>query len=57
MFRQRFRMSKRLFFKILESVQNYNSYFVQKSDITGQLGLNGLQKCSNIAYFSLWHRI
>ena len=28
MFRQRFRMSKSLFLRILESVQNYNSYFV-----------------------------
>ena len=28
MFRQKFRMSKRLFLRILESVQNYDSYFV-----------------------------
>ena len=46
MFRQRFRMSKRLFLRILESVQNYDSYFVQKPDATGQLGLSGLQKCT-----------
>ena len=46
MFRQRFRMSKRLFLRILESVQNYDSYFMQKPDATGQLGLSGLQKCT-----------
>ena len=33
------------FFRILESVQNYDSYFVQKLDATCQLGLSGLQKC------------
>ncbi len=27
-------------------MQNYDSYFVQKPDATGQLGLNGLQKCT-----------
>ena len=46
MFRQRFRMSKRLFLRILDCEQNYDSYFVQKPDATGQLGLNGLQKCT-----------
>ena len=44
MFHQRFRLSKRLFFRILESVQNYDSYFVQKSDANGQFGLSDLQK-------------
>ena len=46
MFCQRFRISKRLFLRILESVQNYDSYFMQKPDATGQLGLSGLQKCT-----------
>ena len=46
MFRQRFRMFKRLFLRILESVENYDSYFMQKPDVTGQLGLSGLQKCT-----------
>ena len=39
-------MSKRLFLRILEYVQTYDSYFVQKPDATGQLGLGGLQKCT-----------
>ncbi len=30
MFRQRFRMSKHLFLRILESVQKYDSYFIHK---------------------------
>ena len=46
MFRQRFRMSKCLFFRIVESVQNYGLHFVQKSNATGQLGWSGLQKCT-----------
>jgi hypothetical protein len=46
MFHQRFRMSKRLFLRILKSVQNHESYFVQKPDATRQLGLSGLQKCT-----------
>ena len=46
MFRQRFRMSKCLFSRILESAQNYDSYFVQKPNATSQLGLSGLQKCT-----------
>jgi hypothetical protein len=46
MFCQRFRMSRHWFLRILESVQNYDSYFVQKLDATGQLGLNGWQKCT-----------
>jgi hypothetical protein len=46
MFCQRFRMSKRLFLRILESVQNYDSYFVQKPYATSQLGLIGSQKCT-----------
>jgi hypothetical protein len=46
MFCQKFRMSKHLFLKLLKSVQNYYSYFVQKPDATSQLGLSGLQKCT-----------
>ena len=44
-FMKRFRMSKRLFFRSLKSVQNYNLYFVQKPDATGQSGLSG---CKNV---------
>lgn len=44
-FCQRLRMSKRLFFKIIENVEKDDSYFVQKLDAINQLGLSGLQKC------------
>lgn len=45
-FRRRFRMSRLLFTKIATDIQNNNSYFVQKPDATGKLGLDGLQKCT-----------
>ena len=44
-FRTRFRMSKRLFLKVVETICAYDSYFVQKVDATGTLGLSNIQKC------------
>ena len=44
MFRQKIGMSKCLFLGMLESVQKYDSYFVQKPDATSQLELSDLQK-------------
>ena len=44
-FRTRFRMSRRLFFKVVEAVCAFDSYFVQKVDATDTLGLSNIQKC------------
>lgn len=43
-FRRRFRMQKSLFLKIVATVEAHDSYFVQKADATGKLGLSALQK-------------
>jgi hypothetical protein len=44
-FRTRFRMSRRLFLKVVEAICAFDSYFVQKPDATGTLGLSSIQKC------------
>lgn len=44
MFKRRFRMSRRLFSRILEAVQAHDTYFVQKPNASGQLGLSPHQK-------------
>ena len=44
-FRTRFRMSKQLFLKVVEAICASDSYFVQKADTTGTLGLSSIQKC------------
>ena len=38
-------MSKRLFLKVVEAICASDSYFVQKADATGTLGLSSIQKC------------
>ena len=43
-FRTRFTMSKRLFLKVVKAICAYDSYFVQKVDATGTLGLSSIQK-------------
>jgi hypothetical protein len=43
-FCQHFRMHKGLFLKIVEDIQEHNSYFTQKGDALGNLGLRGIQK-------------
>lgn len=43
MFRQRFRMTKPLFERILIELQQHDNYFVQKYDATGATGLSGIQ--------------
>lgn len=45
-FRRRFRMSRELFVRIVQDVKAANSYFVQRADATGKLGLTSLQKCT-----------
>ena len=44
MFRRRFRMSRPLFLRIVEAVRNHDSYFHQRCDGLGRLGLSTLQK-------------
>ncbi|KAM5583103.1 hypothetical protein ABKV19_003162 [Rosa sericea] len=43
-FRRRFRMHRHLFLQILVAVEAHDSYFVQKKDSAGRLGLSSLQK-------------
>ncbi|XP_073152135.1 uncharacterized protein [Henckelia pumila] len=44
MFKRRFRMSRRLFLRIMESVEKHDNYFVQKVDGLGRPGLSPHQK-------------
>ena len=43
-FRRRFRISRRLFLRIVNAVEAHNPYFKQKTDVLGVLGLSCLQK-------------
>jgi hypothetical protein len=45
-FRHRYRMRRELFLRIVSSVYEFDSYFVQSADVVGQLGLSSLQKCT-----------
>ncbi|XP_021971260.1 uncharacterized protein LOC110866418 [Helianthus annuus] len=47
-FRRRFRMSKRLFLRIVEDLENKFDYFKQKADARGKLGFTGIQKCISV---------
>ncbi|XP_042963607.1 uncharacterized protein LOC122297537 [Carya illinoinensis] len=44
LFRRRFRMSRPLFLRILNEVESYEPYFVQRRDNAGRLGLSSMQK-------------
>jgi hypothetical protein len=44
LFRRRFRMSRRLFHKVLNAVVSQDPYFVQRPDATGKVGLSSHQK-------------
>jgi len=46
MFRRRFRMSRSLFIRIVNSVKSHDGYFEQRCDATGKLGLSTLQKAT-----------
>ena len=39
-------MSKRLFLSLVDKINEYDSYFVQKRDAAGKLGLCVIKKCS-----------
>ena len=43
-FRRRFRMSRPLFLRIVNGVEQYDPYFIQRTDPIGVLGLSSLQK-------------
>jgi hypothetical protein len=45
-FRRRFRMSRKLFLKIVYALRDYDSYFRCKLDCTGMAGFSALQKCT-----------
>jgi hypothetical protein len=45
-FRHRFRMSRKLFGRIIEGVHFHDPYFRCKPDATGKLGFSSYQKCS-----------
>ncbi|KAF0702627.1 hypothetical protein AaE_015813, partial [Aphanomyces astaci] len=45
-FRRRFRMNRALFIRIMDTVAAADTYFVQKPDAFGKLGLSPLQKCT-----------
>ncbi|XP_062198783.1 uncharacterized protein LOC133901424 [Phragmites australis] len=44
LFRRRFRMSRRLFLRIAATVEEHDTWFRQRRDATGKLGLSPLQK-------------
>ncbi|XP_010495651.1 PREDICTED: uncharacterized protein LOC104772772 [Camelina sativa] len=44
MFRRRYRMSRSLFLRIINAVEDYDNYFTQRRDTFGRLGLSSLQK-------------
>ncbi|XP_062188840.1 uncharacterized protein LOC133892123 [Phragmites australis] len=44
LFRRRFRMSRRLFLRIAAAVEEHDTWFRQRRDATGKLGLSPLQK-------------
>ncbi|KAK3229557.1 hypothetical protein Dsin_001438 [Dipteronia sinensis] len=48
MFRQRFRMGRSLFLRIVEKVEARDNYFVQRRDSVGRLGLSALQKITAV---------
>jgi len=45
-FHRRFRMTSRLFNKIENDIENFDSYFVQKTDCVGVKGFTARQKCA-----------
>jgi hypothetical protein len=45
-FRRRYRMSRKLFLRIVNSIREFDSYFKCKKDCTSTLGFTSLQKCT-----------
>ena len=42
-FRRRYRMSRKLFLRIVNSIREFDNYFMCKMDCTGALGLTSIQ--------------
>ena len=38
-------MSRHLFLRIVQDVENHDEYFKQRSNSIGKLGISGIQKC------------
>ncbi|KAK1609205.1 hypothetical protein QYE76_032878 [Lolium multiflorum] len=53
-FMHRFRMSKKLFLRIVYALREYDSYFRCKLDCTGMAGFSALQKCTVAMDASIW---
>ena len=45
-FRRRYRMSRKLFLGIVNSIREFDNYFKCKMDCTGALGFTSIQKCT-----------
>ncbi|XP_047314080.1 putative nuclease HARBI1 [Impatiens glandulifera] len=48
MFRRRYRMSRSLFLRIVDTVKDHDGYFQQRSDNIGRLGLSPIQKITSV---------
>lgn len=53
-FRRRFRMSRQLFLRLVDAVQDHDAYFIQKRDATGKLAVCYPKGCCCHAPASLW---
>ena len=47
-FKRRFRISKCIFLKLVEWIQEYDSYFVQSSNSSGKIGISAAQKLTAV---------
>ena len=45
-FRRHYRMSQKLFLRIVNSIREFDSYFKCEMDCTGKLGFTSIQKCT-----------
>jgi hypothetical protein len=45
-FRRRFRMSRKLFMRLVVAVREFDPYFIAKKDAVGVLGFSSIQKCT-----------
>ena len=45
-FRRHYRMSRKLFLRIVNSIREFDSYFKCKKDCTGKFGFTSIQKCT-----------
>ena len=48
MFRRQYRISRELFLRIVDAVQNHNNYFHQRRDALGRLRLSALERVTSV---------